>query len=234
MYDENFSKIYDKYGWDYFSLTMGQAILDFFKYNKISINTHIDLCCGTGTLCDYFYKQNIKSKGIDISESMVSIAKSKNKNIEFICENVLHYKDKEKYDLVTLTCDAINHFIGEDDLTSLFKNISALIKENGYLILDILDSSKIEFNNEIICCRDNDIKVHFYITPKGDLINTNVKVKQNNKLIFETDVIEKMYNLEYIKGLLEINGLEIIKAENKILDEKQRVNDKIYVICKKI
>lgn len=234
MYDETFSKIYEKYGWDYFSLTMGEAILAFFKNNDISINTHIDLCCGTGTLCNYFYKQNIKSKGIDISKYMISIAKRKNRSIEFICENVLYYKDKENYDLVTLTCDSINHFIGEDDLTSLFKNINKLIKINGYLIFDIFDNKKIEFNKEIISDRDNGIKVYYYITPKGNLINTNVKVNQNNKMIYETNVIEKMYNLGYIKELLKINGFEIIKAEAKILNEKQRFNDKIYVICKKI
>lgn len=113
MYDKIFSKIYDEYGWDYFSLTMGKSILDYFKVNNIIIKNNLDLCCGTGVLCDYFYKNNIKTKGIDISKYMLQIAKNKNNNIEFKNENVVFYKDSEKYDLVTMTCDAINHIIKE-------------------------------------------------------------------------------------------------------------------------
>ena len=83
MYDKIFSKIYDEYGWDYFSLTIGKSILDYFKVNNITIKNNLDLCCGTGVLCDYFYKNNIKTKGIDISKYMLQIAKNKNNNIEF-------------------------------------------------------------------------------------------------------------------------------------------------------
>lgn len=233
MYDKTFSKIYEEYGWDYFSLTMGESIIKYFQKNNIKINTNLDLCCGTGVLCDYFYKQNIKTKGVDISSEMINIAKSKNKNIEFVCENVLDYRDSNTYDLITLTCDAINHLIGENELDKLFNNINNLTKDNGYLIFDILDPEKIVFNKEIVINRANDINVHYYITQNDNLINTNVQVKQKDELIYETNILEKMYTLEYIKTLLEKNGFEIIKAENSILDEVQRINNKIYVICKK-
>lgn len=234
MYDKKFSKIYEEYGWDYFSITMGKAILKYFKNNNIKINTNLDLCCGTGTLCNFFYKQDIQTKGVDISNDMINIAKRKNKNIKFVCENALYYNDFNTYDLITLTCDAINHFLGKDELNKLFKNINELTKENGYLIFDICDNEKIEFNKEIIINRDNGIKVHYFITQKYNLVNTNVKVKQNGKLIYETNVIEKMYSLEYIRNLLEENGFKIIKSENTILNEVQRFDDKIYIICKKV
>lgn len=164
---------------------------------------------------------------------MINIAKKKNNNVEFICENVLNYQDFNTYDLITLTCDAINHLIGEDELDILFKNINMFTKENGYLIFDIYDNEKIKFNKEIISNRDNGIKVHYFITSKDNLINTSVKVKQNEELIYETNVIEKMYSLEYIRKLLEIYGFKIIKSENKILNEEQRFNDKIYIISQK-
>ena len=56
---------------------------------------------------------------------------------------------------------------------------------------------------------------------------------QNDKLIYEYDVLEKLYDVEFIKQLLIKYNYKIIKAENKILDEKQRFEDKIYIICKK-
>lgn len=62
MYDKKFSKIYEEYGWDYFSITMGEAILNYFKNNNIKINTNLDLCCGTGTLCNFFINKIFKQR----------------------------------------------------------------------------------------------------------------------------------------------------------------------------
>lgn len=233
MYDKIFSKIYDEYGWDYFSLTMGKSILDYFKVNNIIIKNNLDLCCGTGVLCDYFYKNNIKTKGIDISKYMLQIAKSKNNNIEFKNENVLFYKDNKKYDLVTMTCDAINHLIGDGDLECLLKNVNKLLNKNGYFIFDVINKDKIDFNKKIVSNRDNGIKVYYYITVKDSLINTNIMVKENDNFIYKTNIIERIYDLNYINNKLEKNGFILMQAKDKILNEEQRFKDKLYFICKK-
>ncbi len=109
MYSKEFCNIYNKYGWDYFSETMGKAILQYFNLNKISVVNHLDLACGTGTLCNYFYNHNFKTMGIDISGDMIDICKSKNNKIRFLVADMTTYNSNEKYDLVTITCDAINH-----------------------------------------------------------------------------------------------------------------------------
>lgn len=75
MYSKEFCYIYNEYGWDYFSLTFGKAILKYFEINNKKINNHLDLGCGVGTLCDYFYNENIKTTGIDISTDMINISR---------------------------------------------------------------------------------------------------------------------------------------------------------------
>ena len=37
MYSKDFCNIYNQYGWDYFSETMGEAIMQYFNLNKINI-----------------------------------------------------------------------------------------------------------------------------------------------------------------------------------------------------
>ena len=51
---------------------------------------------------------------------------------------------------------------------------------------------------------------------------------------YDDMMLAKLYYLNFIKKLLVKYTLTLIKAENKIFDEKQRVEDKIYIICKKI
>lgn len=233
MYSRNFCNIYNEYGWDYFSLTMGGAILKYFELNNKIINNHLDLGCGCGTLCDYFYHNNISTKGVDISKYMIEIAKDKNHNIDFEIGDMTTYKSNSTYDLITITCDTINHILKEDSFDCMFKNIYNMLNNDGFFIFDILNKDKIEFNKLIISNRDNNIKVEYYFTEKNDIINTNVKVLKNDKLVFEDDEKEKIYSNKFIEKMLIKNNFNIIKISDKILDEEQRFKDKIYFICKK-
>ena len=233
MYSKEACNIYNEYGWDYFSITMGDAILKYFENNNKIIKSHLDLGCGVGTLCNLLYNKKIKTTGIDISNDMIELCKAKNSNINFIVSNMTEYVSKEKYDLITLTCDVINHILEEDKLEILFLNIYNMLNDDGYLIFDIYDKEQLNLNKDIISNRDDNIKVHYFITQKESLINTNVKVKKDDILIYEFNVLEKLYDIELIKKLLIKCNLKMIKAENKILNEKQRFEDKIYIICKK-
>ena len=148
-YSKEFCSIYNEYGWDYFSITMGQAILDFLKMNNATINNHLDLCCGVGTLCDYFYNKGINTTGIDFSSDMVELCKKKNNNINFIVADMKEYTTDKKYDLITLTCDVVNHILYENDLKKIFSNIYNMLNNGGYLIFDIYNSEKLTLNKEI-------------------------------------------------------------------------------------
>jgi demethylmenaquinone methyltransferase/2-methoxy-6-polyprenyl-1,4-benzoquinol methylase len=65
--------------------------LSYEFYGKKDIDLILDVACGTGDMCDYWLKRadensiNIKAiKGVDPSVGMLSVAKEKLKNIEFI------------------------------------------------------------------------------------------------------------------------------------------------------
>lgn len=233
MYSKEFCNIYNKYGWDYFSITMGDAILKYFQINNKIIKSHLDLGCGVGALCNFLYNKRIKTTGIDISNDMIELCKRKNNNINFFVSDMTKYISKEKYDLITLTCDVVNHILEEDELETLFSNVYNMLNEDGYLIFDIYDKKQLTLNNNIISIRDEGIKVYYYITENDQLINTNIKALQNDELIYEYDVLEKLYDLNFIENLLNKYSFKLIKSEDRILNETQRFEDKIYVICKK-
>lgn len=233
MYSKDFCNIYNQYGWDYFSETMGEAIMQYFNLNKINIVNHLDLACGTGTLCNYFYNHNIKTMGIDISKDMIDICKRKNKKINFLVADMITYNSNKKYDLITITCDSINHILEDQKIKQLFFNVYDMLNTGGYFIFDIIDLDNFKFNTDIVSNRNDGVKVNYYITEKNHLINTNIKVIQNNNLLFEYNILEKVYDVEYVKKMLNKCNFKIIKIADKILDENQRVKDKIYIICQK-
>lgn len=233
MYSKEFCDIYNEYGWAYFSITMGQAILDYFKSNNIEIKRHLDLGCGVGTLCDFYYKQGINTTGVDINEYMIQKCKEKNSNINFVVNNIEKFISSEKYDLITMTCDVVNHILDEDSLKKIFYNIYNMLNDDGYLIFDIINSNKLILNKQIVSNRDNNINVYYYMTDQNNLINTNVKVVKDHTLVCEYDVLEKLYNDDLIKSMLEDSRFKLIKFASQILNEQQRFKDKNYIICKK-
>lgn len=233
MYSLEFCNVYNEYGWDYFSITMGDAILRYFEINKKNIGTHLDLGCGVGTICDYFYEHNIQTMGIDISKDMIDISKNKNKNINYLVADMISYTSDKKFDLITLTCDVVNHVLEEEQLEKMFLNIYNILNDDGYLIFDIYDKKQLELNTNIVVNRDEGIKVHFYISEKDCFINTNVKVMKNDDFVYEYDVLEKLFDVEYIQQLLIKANFKIVKVDHQILNETQRFKDKFYIICKK-
>lgn len=233
MYSKKFCKMYDEYGWDYFSTTMGEAILKYFEANKKSIYNHLDLACGTGALCNFFYYNKIKSQGIDISKDMIGIAKNKNDKINFTVEDMTDYKLNKKFDLITITCDAVNHVLEEFKIDTMFFNIHEMLNKDGYLIFDILNKDTLVLNTDIISNRGNGVIVKYFVTEKNNLINTNIKIEIDNNLVFEYNVLEKLYDIDYIKSILHKYKFNIVKIDDKILNENQRVKDKLYIICRK-
>jgi len=233
-YDKKIAKLYNDYGWDYFSISMGNAILDYFKSNNIYINNHLDLACGVGTLCNIFYERKISTKGIDISDDMIEIAKENYGLIDFIKADIINYISIEKYDLITCTCDAINHILNISDVKKVLENIYGSLNSEGYFIFDIYDDKEIKLDTTIISKRNNNVNVEYYCTKKNnELINTNVKILKHDNILGEFNITEKIYKVEDILNIAKNIGFKIEKSSKKIMNEKQRFKDKMYIILKK-
>lgn len=77
-----------------------------------------------------------------------------------------NYKSDSTYDLITITCDDINHILNEDSFDCMFKKIYNMLNNDRFFIFDIINKDKIEFNKPIINNRDNNIKVEYYLQKK--------------------------------------------------------------------
>jgi len=98
----------------------------------------LELNCGTGIDAFYFAEKGFNVTATDISDKMLSNARSKGTlpNLTFEKLNFLELNLVEKkYDLVLSNLGGINCL---DDLTLLSKNIYNLLKPNGYFIISVM------------------------------------------------------------------------------------------------
>lgn len=110
-------------------------ILKNFCPQKANI---LDLACGTGVLINQLALMGYDTTGIDLSEEMIEVAKSKNiPGANFIVQNMCSFILDEKYDLVTCTFDALNYLTSKVQLMKCFKCVAESLNKNGIFLFDV-------------------------------------------------------------------------------------------------
>jgi len=114
----------------------------FIKEN----NQVFDMACGVGYGSDYIAKQcpNVKIKGIDISESAISYARTHYSlpNIEFTQANILEYEDSVLADVV-VSLETVEH-LKQPEL--FIEKVSKILKPNGVFIVSVPTTPSLDFN----------------------------------------------------------------------------------------
>lgn len=100
----------------------------------------IDFACGTGALAYRMGKKGHLVHGIDISPSMVKIARSKTRglpNVSFTVEDMVKFTTDASYDLATCTFDSLNYLLSENDVRTFVKKMARVLKPKGLFIFDL-------------------------------------------------------------------------------------------------
>ena len=138
MYSDIFSKIYDAFGWNYYPESFAQLLLRWIDEQGLHINNMLDLGCGTGILCNMIAEHGIETMGMDLSHGMIAMAKQNYPHIVFKQGNMIDWKPEMNFDLVTSTCDAINHILEPEDVKKVMKNVYSYLNPGGVFLFDFL------------------------------------------------------------------------------------------------
>lgn len=225
------SNIYDRIGISAYSITFGESILKFFKmeHPQRQLRKNLDICCGTGTLCNFFEENGIKSKGVDISEDMLNIAYDSYPNIEFVKADVISYQDDEKYDFVTCTDDAINHIINLDDLRRVFENVNSYLCDGGYFFFDI-NNGNILPDNIVKQISDNEKLLFELEVLEDNRVHTISRYYENDELTWESeDYHERIYTLDEIFNILNDTGFVVERCGQEFFNDKRHFKIKFVV-----
>ncbi|KLI32515.1 class I SAM-dependent methyltransferase [Brachyspira hyodysenteriae] len=183
IYDEKDTIYYSKYG--KISCNYMSEYLKNIDYNKL-----LDIGCGTGYLINMLkkYKATAEFYGLDLSEEMINISKSKNiKDAEFILgsANKLPFNDNT-FDIVTCI-QSFHHYPYPDEA---MKEVYRVLKKGGIYILS--DTGV----GGIAAWIDNNIL--FKVMKSGDCRTENKEGISKRMLKNGFDVIDK----KQIKGFI--------------------------------
>ena len=256
IYDEFYSSVYDLVAFDL------PKVLYEYKYiqtlcKKINDNTRdiniLDVGCGTGQHGKLLAK-DYNYTGIDRSKHMLKIAKNKidvSAKLVLADANKLTAVGEDIYDIILCLYFTIYYF---KDLNKIFDNFSRWIKDDGYLILHLVDKdlfdpvlnpanpslinsvqkySKKRITNSIINF-NNITYISDFVLKKNNMAefqeiirfkDTNVERRQSHLLYMYTNKHFVNIAKKYGFSLEEIKNLENVKFEHNYLFVFKKIRD---------
>lgn len=215
VYDELNSVDYDK---------LASFIASQIKENENTKSSLVlDLACGTGKLTFKLREYGYDMTGVDLSEDMLSIAKSyayKNKidDVLFLCQDMREFELYGTVDACACTLDSINYLTRLDDVKKCFSLVHNYLIPEGVFIFDINtpyrfenvygDNSYILENEHALCAWQNEYNkkskiCRFYLS----IFQENADGTYNR---YDEIQKEKCYERKQIERLLMECGFEII------------------------
>ncbi len=106
------------------------SLLDEFAPQKPK--TLLDLGCGGGHN-DYWLKRHVSITGVDLSESMLALARDLNPEVRYLPGDMRSLRLDDTFDVIFIA-DAIDYMLTEDDLRAVFETAHAHLNPGGLLI----------------------------------------------------------------------------------------------------
>ncbi|MFQ3174427.1 MAG: SAM-dependent methyltransferase [Flavobacterium sp.] len=242
LYDGKMAAIYD---------AMYQTFVDYDEeytfYNAFirenNCKTILEIGSGTGNLAKRFKENRQDYTGLDYSQSMIAIARKRNKNCTFILGDMRNFNLEKKVDAIIITGRSTSYLMTNDDLTETFASLFNNITEEGIIAFDFIDANRfipyINENQKIIHQADHEginyiRESHWETTTLNNfMVEWTAKyykfINGKKELIADDFSTVRIFTLNEIQLFLYLNSFEIIKT----IDRKTYAYDTYVIVAKK-
>ncbi|MDD3814987.1 MAG: methyltransferase domain-containing protein [Desulfocapsaceae bacterium] len=130
---ERYCQFYDM------EMTDFHADLPFYLERIKGPDTVLELGCGTGRLCRQLAASGADITAIDLSLSMLHLAKLKAAatNISYVCMDMTELALSRKFDTVIIPYHTLNLLVTADKIIKCLKQIRTVLKKDGRLLLQL-------------------------------------------------------------------------------------------------
>ena len=206
------------------------SIISQFCSNAKNI---LELGCGTGIHASQLAKIGYTVEGVDVSDTMLRLALERraelpiaiSKRLSFLEGDIRTYESVLKFDAIISLFHVISYMTTNEDLNQTFKTAYKHLKPDGIFIFDCWHgpgvlkdkpTSRIKsFENEQVSIKRTSLP---NFIPTKNLVEVNFEINIHNKKTHEDIYLKEIHSMRYLfidelKSIAEINGLEIIHAE---------------------
>ncbi len=194
----------------------------------------LDLACGSGTLAILLKLKGYNVEGLDLSSSIIDIAKEKAKmhhlTIPFYVDDMTSFQLNKKYDVITCFFDSVNFLKNKEQLNKLFENVYNHLNDDGLFIFDVFSKNLLnDYKNHKLKIKE---KTHRIIW-KSKKINSSVL--RHNILIKEGKLIQNEQYYEYFHSLddLKTDYFKKILIGGDFKSTYNEKDDRLLLIYKK-
>lgn len=242
LYDGKMAAIYD---------AMYQTFVDYdeeylFYNNFINENnskTILEIGSGTGNLAKRFKEHDQNYTGLDYSESMIAIARERNKDGTFIQGDMRDFNLDKQVDAIIITGRSTSYLTTNEDVNETFASLHNNITEQGIIVFDFIDANRfipyINENRNILHQAEHEginyIRESNWETTSLDnfMVEWNAKyytfIDGEKNLIAEDFSTVRVFTLNEMQLFLYLNNFEIVE----IVDRKTYAYDTFVIVAKK-
>jgi SAM-dependent methyltransferase len=238
---EKFAYVYDSIMPDRFYEDYYGFIVEILERFEIRPIESLEVACGTGKLAKIFLDKGYAIEGLDLSESMLNIAKKKGLKVHQ--GNMIDFELNRKYDLILCIFDSLNYVQQQSELQQCFDSVNKHLDQDGLFIFDMNSDYKI---NKTI--PRNFAKIQYYKIGDIELIWLNSSEPNTwiaDMIFFEKAEngmyrrfcekhIEKAYKLNIVKSTLKKSRFQIAASYADFEFSKIKKNsNRWFFVCRK-
>ncbi|HEY40681.1 MAG TPA: class I SAM-dependent methyltransferase [Dehalococcoidia bacterium] len=132
-----FARVYNKHWGDDFTTRVFPILEQLVLRQLPSGASILDLCCGTGQMARTLTALGYRVTGLDGSAEMLRFARENAPDAEFIHADARSFEIPQTFDAVISLFDSLNHVMTLEELTTVFRNVCAVLRDNGPFFFDL-------------------------------------------------------------------------------------------------
>jgi ubiquinone/menaquinone biosynthesis C-methylase UbiE len=110
-------------------------------HQQLKPRSILDICCGTGTMCEMLTREGFEMSGVDLSPGMIAEARRKAKRkklaIDYAIGDAAEFDLGRKFDAALSFFDSLNNILEPARLQSAFERAAAHLEPGGSWIFDV-------------------------------------------------------------------------------------------------
>lgn len=201
----------------------------------------LDVCCGTGTMCQMLHAEGFQMSGFDLSAAMIAEAKLKAERkkvpIHFEVADASEFNLGKTFDAAYSFFDSLNNILDPTKLEAAFNRVWEHLVSGGSWIFDVNTAYAFEtrlFDQEDLK-PNSSLKYHWtgHWDPDARQIQVDMLFWKDGEEFRETHR-QRAYGHVELVDMLERTGFIDIRAYHSYsLDPPRKKSDRIHYTCRK-